>query len=208
MPETERMSPEGLMRLATELLEHESQAIAGLKQQLDQDALWNALNTMLDCSGLIIAIGAGTSSSLARRFAHLLTCSGKPSVFVDPGQAQHGYSAIVTARDVLIAFSRGGETDEMNHLLKVAHGVGAKIISITEAPDSTMARLSDVILRAKVAPEHDVKGVIPLASTLAHAAVGDILCLAMLSLRGYDPQQFAMLHPGGAVGKRLGGKKP
>ena len=125
-------------------------------------------------------------------------------MFLDAGQAQHGYSAIVSVRDVLIAFSRGGETDEVNYVLRIARKRGAKVIGIMEKGGSTMAELSDVVLCARVAPENDAVDVIPLASTLAHAAVGDVLCAAVLTIQGFDDQEFAKLHPGGAVGKRLG----
>ncbi len=204
MPKVDPQNREALSSFAHHLLDQEIGAFQQLNEQLDPVTLGQALQLILDCQGMVIAVGAGTSSSIARRLAHLLTCSGKPSFFLDPGQAQHGYSAIVGARNVIIAFSRGGRTDEVNHVLRVARARGAKVIGIMERIDSPMARLSDVVLRAAVSPENDAVDVIPLASTLVHAAVGDVLCAAVLEICAYDSDEFAELHPGGAVGKRLG----
>jgi arabinose-5-phosphate isomerase len=203
---SKQYEPAQVLQLAKSLLTQEARALEELKDQLDPQALCEALQIILDCQGMVMVVGAGTSSSIARRLAHLLTCSGKPSMFLDPGQAQHGYSGIVSGRDVIIAFSRGGETDEVNHVLGVAKARGAKAIGIMQQVQSTMGTLSDIVLRAPVAPENDAVDVIPLASTLVHAAVGDVLCAAVLSLRGFDDQEFAALHPGGAVGKRLSGE--
>jgi D-arabinose 5-phosphate isomerase GutQ len=203
---SKQYEPAQVLQLAEGLLTQEARALEELKDQLDPQALCEALQIILDCQGMVMVVGAGTSSSIARRLAHLLTCSGKPSVFLDPGQAQHGYSGIVSGRDVIIAFSRGGETDEVNHVLRIAKARGAKAIGIMQQVHSTMGALSDLVLRAPVAPENDAVDVIPLASTLVHAAVGDVLCAAVLSLRGLDKQEFAALHPGGAVGKRLSGE--
>jgi arabinose-5-phosphate isomerase len=195
--------PIDVLQLAKDLLAQEACALTELQDQLDPQALCQALQIILDCQGMVMVVGAGTSSSIARRLAHVLSCSGKPSMFLDPGQAQHGYSGVVSGRDVIIAFSRGGETDEVNHVLRIARARGAKAIGIMEQVHSTMGALCDVALSARVAPENDAVDVIPLASTLVHAAVGDVLCAAVLSLRGFDDQEFAALHPGGAVGKRL-----
>ena len=193
-----------IQALAQRILDQEAAALLGLKKTVDVSALKAAVEMILSCQGMTMVVGAGTSSSLAERLAHLLTCSGVRAMVLDAGQAEHGYSGILTERDVVIAFSRGGETDEVNHVLRVAQKRGARRIAITESPGSTTAWLCDLVLRAHVAPEHDAGGVIPLASTLAHAALGDILCAAVLSRRGYPQEDFGELHPGGAVGKRLG----
>lgn len=190
---------------AEDLLSQESAAIADLKKQLDWGDLQMAIDMLLNCEGHVLVTGSGTSSSIARRLAHLLTCSGLPSVYLDPGQARHGYSALIRASDVVVAFSRGGETDEINHALRVARAKDARSIAVSEARQSSMAELVDLLLPASVAPENDAGGMIPLASTLAHAAVADILCAAVLSERGLSEQAFAGHHPGGAVGKRLVG---
>lgn len=197
------MERDEISALANRLLDQEAAALQDLKESLDPSALKFAVEMILESRGMTMVVGAGTSSSLAERLAHLLTCSGIRAMALDAGQAEHGYSAIVFEQDVVIAFTRGGETDEVNHVLQVAGQRGARRIAITESPSSTSARLCDIVLCVHVAPEHDAGGVIPLASTLAHAALGDVLCATVLSQRGYGEQEFGALHPGGAVGKRL-----
>jgi arabinose-5-phosphate isomerase len=189
--------------LATKLLAQEIGALQELSYQLDYAALEAALELILNTSGNILVIGAGTSSSIARRLAHVLTCSGGRAVFLDPGQAQHGYSQLISAGDLMIAFSRGGETAEVNHALQVASQRGARIIGIMEFAPSTMSSYCDVILLGQVSPENDACGVIPLASTIVHAAIGDVLCAGLLEARGLPDQEFGKFHPGGAVGLRL-----
>ncbi len=192
-----------MQALLHRILAQESHALAELEIQLSPDSLGRTIEAILTCEGRVLVTGAGTSSSIARRLAHLLTCSGAPAVYVDPGQAQHGYSAIVTAGDTLIAFSRGGETAEINFLLTIAAERGATRIGVLEDLHSSMAELCNEVLPARVSHRNDAGGVIPLASTLTQAAVGDILCAAVLEVRGYSEAQFGRLHPGGAVGERL-----
>jgi 4-nitrophenyl phosphatase len=191
-------------RLAEKILAQESRALTALKDHLDYTALSKALGMILETTGTTLVVGAGTSSSIARRLAHVLTCSGGRAVFIDPGQAQHGYSALISPDDLIIAFSRGGETQEVNHVLHIARQRGSKTIGILEDGASTMGSLCDVLLVGGVSPENDVGGVIPLASTLVHAAIGDILCAGLLEARGIPESEFGRFHPGGAVGLRLG----
>jgi 4-nitrophenyl phosphatase len=198
-------SLEAIKRLAEKTLTQESRAIATLKDHLDYTTLSKALRMILETTGMTLVAGAGTSSSIARRLAHVLTCSGGRAVFLDPGQSQHGYSALISPDDLVIAFSRGGETQEVNHVLRIAQQIGSKTIGILEDDDSTMASLCDVALIGRVSPDNDAGGVIPLASTLAHAAIGDILCAGLLEARGIPESEFGRYHPGGAVGLRLGG---
>jgi 4-nitrophenyl phosphatase len=188
---------------ALKVLDQEIAALSDLREVLDIQKLNQAFEKIIDCQGMTFVSGSGTSSSIARRLAHVLTCSGAPAVYLDPGQAQHGYSGIISAKDLLIAFSRGGETREVNHVLRIAKKRGADVIGIMENTRSTMAELSDIILSGPVSPENDAVDVIPLASTMVHTAIGDILCAAVLSVSGFEDREFAVLHPAGAVGRRL-----
>ena len=180
----------------------ESAAIGALQQQLDESFV-QAVDTILACQGHVIVSGAGTSSAVARRLAHLLTCVGAPALYLDAGQSAHGSAAAVMAKDVVFAISKGGETEELNNLVRVAREKQAKVISLTENKQSSMARLSDVVLSIKVDKSVDGHGVIALGSSLAAAAFGDALCFALLSVREWDKAAFLKVHPGGAVGKRL-----
>ncbi|MEJ2012452.1 MAG: HAD-IIA family hydrolase [Anaerolineales bacterium] len=188
---------------ARETLKKEISALSSLADQLNWERFSDAYEMIMDCEGMRWITGAGTSSSIARRFAHILTCSGAPAAYLDPGQSAHGYSGIVRPGDLLIAFSRGGKTDEVNHLLAVGRGRGAHVVSILEDVDSEMATTSDVVIACSIAPEYDAEGFIPLSSTLVQAAIGDMLCAGILQARGFSDAEFGRLHPGGAVGKRL-----
>jgi arabinose-5-phosphate isomerase len=141
--------------LAKRVLTQEIGALEDLRAQLDYTALENAIELILDTKGIILVVGAGTSSSIARRLAHVLTCFGGRAVFLDPGQSQHGYSMLISSEDVVIAFSRGGETAEVNHVLKIANQRGAKIIGIMEDMNSTMASHCDVALQGQVSQAND-----------------------------------------------------
>jgi len=186
-----------------EVLENEIKALTDLKNSLDYQSMQEALNLLLDCKGVVLITGSGTSSTIARRLAHIFTCSGIPSYFLDAGQSQHGYSAIVTSRDILIGFSRGGETNEVNFLARIAKKKGAKVISILENTESTFAKLSDIVLVGAVKAENEPLDTIPLSNTLVQAAVGDVLCAGINHIKGFSQKDFVDLHPGGAVGKRL-----
>ena len=205
MPENEQ--PIDFKAHARQIYGKERAAIEAMPQELDWERLQAAFGLILGCQGMIWVTGAGTSGSIARRLAHTLTCSGAPAAYLDPGQSAHGYSAIVRGVDVLIGFSRGGETDEVNHLLAVAREREARIISILEDPASPMADLSEVVISCPVRAEHDAQGFIPFSSTLVQALVGDLLCAGVLHERGYSAGEFGQLHPGGAVGKRLESSK-
>ncbi len=189
--------------LADRILSQEIGALEDLSEQLDYTALENALELILDNTGIILVVGAGTSSSIARRLAHVLTCFGGRAVFLDPGQSQHGYSMLISSEDLVIAFSRGGETAEVNHVLKIAKQRGAKIIGILEAMTSEMASYCDVALQALVSQANNAGGDIPLASTMVQAAIGDILGAGLSAAKGLPDDTFGQFHPGGAVGKRL-----
>jgi arabinose-5-phosphate isomerase len=191
-----------LEKFGKSVLQNEIQAMQALRKELDYQVLQAALNLILSCEGMILIAGSGTSSTIARRLAHTLTCSNLPAYFLDPGQCIHGYSAILRNRDILINFSRGGETDEVNFLAEVAREKGAIVISILENDKSTLANLSDIAITASVCLENESIETIPLSHTIIQAAVGDILCAAINQIKEFDPEEFIKFHPGGAVGKQ------
>jgi len=186
-----------------QLLDKEIKSLTELKESIDCEKLKTALLCIMKCEGVVQVTGSGTSSSIARRLAHTFTCSGVPAYFLDSGQCQHGYSSIIRQRDVLIAISRGGETDEVNFLAQIAKNKGAKIISILEDINSTLGKLSNIILVGAVNRENEPINTIPLSSTIVQAALGDILCAAINRIQDFSPEEFVKFHPGGAVGKRF-----
>jgi arabinose-5-phosphate isomerase len=198
------MNEQRILEMATDVISLESSAVASLAEQL-KPSLAKAAQTMLDCKGHVIVSGSGTSHAVALRFAHLLSCSGTPALFLHPGDSQHGAAGAVRAEDVLVALSKGGETAEVNFLASVAKERGATVIGVTEKPESTLGRLSDIVLEVKAPDNVDPYGMIATGSSLFNSAFCDALCVVMLNLRGYSLEQFGRTHPGGAVGRKLKG---
>ncbi len=191
-----------ILNLARETIQLESKAVAGAADQLDGHFV-EAARILLECKGHVLVAGSGTSRSVGERMAHLLSCCGTPSLFIHPGDSQHGLSGALRSEDVLIALSKGGETEEVNYLVKVARQRDLKIIGITEKPESTLGKTSDVCLKM-VAPEGvDPYGMIATGSSLVNSALGDALCVVLLQMRGYSLESFSKTHPGGAVGRKI-----
>jgi len=202
MADASDLSPETVIASAKGVIRREAKAITTLLTQFDQGFV-NVVEMLLACEGHVLVAGAGTSHAIAYRLAHLLSCCGTPALFIHPGDAQHGGGGAITNRDILFLISKGGETLEINHLAKIARQRGAKVIALTENPSSTLAQLSDIVVRASAPPEVDPYGMIATGSSLVNAAWGDALCVVLLQLRGYSKEEFGKTHPGGAVGKRL-----
>jgi len=196
------MKNEEIIATAKKVIEDESAAVLTLIEQINSNFV-DAVKLMFDCQGHILVAGAGTSHSVARRLAHLLSCCGTPALLIDVGDSQHGLSGAVTKRDVLIALSKGGQTKEVITLAKVARARGAKIIALTEKPDSELSNISDVILQVVAPPDVDPYGMVATGSSLVNAAIGDALCVVLLNMKGYSVEEFGETHTGGAVGKKL-----
>lgn len=196
------MEAETILALARGTIRQEARAIAAIEGQLDE-RLGQVAELLLACTGHVLVAGVGTSHAVAWRMAHLLSCAGTPALFIHPADSLHGSAGAITARDVVIAISKGGETDEVNRFVAVARGRGAKVVGLTERPGSTLGRQSDLVLTVVAPPDVDPYGMIATGSSLVNAALGDALCAVLLQLRGYTREQFGQTHPGGAVGKQL-----
>lgn len=198
------MNPQEILTLTAQVIQAESSAVAAVTAQLDE-TLVEAARVMLACQGHVLVCGSGTSHPVGARLAHLLSCCGTPALFIHPGDSQHGLSGAVTARDVLFAISKGGETLEVNHLARVAKSRGATLIALTEKPASSLGQLSDIVLKVVAPVGVDPYGMIATGSSLVNSAFCDALCVVLLNLRGYSLEQFGQTHPGGAVGQKLKG---
>jgi len=198
------MEHQKILELAANVLDAEQRALVSLAGQLGP-SLAQAVDLMLHCPGHVIVSGSGTSHAVGLRFAHLLSCVGTPAFFLHPGDSQHGAAGAVRAGDVWIGISKGGETAEVCYLAGVAKKRGAKIIAITEKSDSTLAKLANLTLEAKAPEGVDPFGMVATGSSLFNAALCDVICVALLQLRGYTLEQFGETHPGGAVGQKLKG---
>jgi arabinose-5-phosphate isomerase len=196
------MSRQELFKEALEVVTTESQAVATLKEQFNEN-IAEIADLMLGCCGHILVAGAGTSRAVAQRFAHLLACCGTPALFISAADALHGGAGSVTEKDVVYIISKGGQSEEINRFAQIARDQGAKIIAHTENPQSPLGHLSDAVYRIKAPENADPYGMIATGSSLVNSAACDVLCVLLLKLRGYTKQQFADTHPGGAVGKKI-----
>jgi arabinose-5-phosphate isomerase len=193
---------EDLLKLAARVLRVEAEGILGLLPRLDERFL-NALNLLNDCKGRVVVTGIGKSGIVARKVAATLASVGTPALFLHPAEGVHGDIGMVTRGDVVLAISNSGETDEVLTILPAIKRLGVPLIVLTGSPDSTIARSADVVLDVSVAEEACPMALVPTSSTTASLAMGDALAVSLLELRGIAPEDFALFHPGGALGRRF-----
>jgi arabinose-5-phosphate isomerase len=188
--------------LARKVLETEAAAILALIGRLDErfDA---AVQLLRQCNGRVILTGMGKSGIICQKIAATLTSTGTPAQFLHPAEAIHGDLGMIQSDDVVIALSNSGETDELLHLLEAIRRLGAKLIAITGGPRSTLAQAADVALDCSVDKEACPMNLAPTASTTAALAIGDALAMTLMVEKGFREEDFASLHPGGKLGKRL-----
>ncbi len=184
------------------VLKVEAQALQDIEQYINQD-FDNACQLIYQCKGRIIVIGMGKSGHIGNKIAATLASTGTPAFFVHPGEASHGDLGMITRDDVVMCISNSGETSEVLSIIPVIKRIGAKMISLTGNPESTMAKLSNVHVCIKVSQEACPLGLAPTASTTATLAMGDAMAVALLETRGFTADDFALSHPGGSLGKRL-----
>ena len=188
--------------LAREVLSIEASAVQALAARLDESFL-RALNVILSCEGRVIVSGMGKSGHIARKIAATMSSTGTPAYFVHPAEASHGDLGMITSKDTIIALSYSGENQELLTILPVIKRQGAKLISMTGNPASSLAKAADVHLNAAVDKEACPMGLAPTASTTAALALGDALAVALLDAKGFGVKDFARSHPGGNLGRRL-----
>ena len=195
-PSTSRLT------LARKVLSIESREIEALANRLDAsfDA---AVQLILHCQGRVVVSGMGKSGHIGGKIAATLASTGTPAFFMHPAEASHGDLGMITIGDVVIALSNSGESDELLNILPTIKRLGAKVISITGAPNSTLAKESDVHLSAAVTEEACPLGLSPTASTTAALALGDALAVCVLDCREFSAEDFARSHPGGTIGRKL-----
>jgi arabinose-5-phosphate isomerase len=188
--------------LAREVLDIEAAAVQALSARLDGNFL-HALDLILSCEGRVIVSGMGKSGHIARKIAATMSSTGTPAYFVHPGEASHGDLGMITSEDVFIALSYSGESQELMTIVPVIKRQGAKLISMTGSPKSSLAQAADVHLDAHVDKEACPMGLAPTTSTTAALALGDALAMALLDAKGFGKEDFARSHPGGSLGRRL-----
>ncbi|WP_323072961.1 KpsF/GutQ family sugar-phosphate isomerase [Mycetohabitans endofungorum] len=190
------------LQLAQHVLDIEAEAIRSLSTRLNGEFVV-AVEMLLACKGRVVVSGIGKSGHIARKLAATLASTGTPAFFVHPAEASHGDLGMVTADDVFIGLSNSGESEELVAILPLIKRLGAKLIAVTGRPESSLAKLADVHLNARVEKEACPLNLAPTASTTATLALGDALAVAVLDARGFSADDFARSHPGGSLGRRL-----
>lgn len=187
---------------ARDVLQQEAKGIEKLIPTLDQNFV-NAVHMIMESKGRTIVTGMGKSGHIARKVSATLSSTGTPSIFLHPAEGIHGDLGMVTGDDVVLAFSNSGETVEILNILPSLKRIGAKIIAVVGNHNSTLAKNSDVILDASVEKEACPLGLAPTTSTTVALALGDALAIVLLSCHHFTKNQFAIYHPGGALGRKL-----
>ena len=190
------------LSLARKVLQTEAAAVLALVDRLDEKFA-RAVMLIHDCRGRVILTGMGKSGIICRKIAATLASTGTPAFFLHPAEAVHGDLGVIRADDVVIAMSYSGETEELTRVLETLKRIGAPLIAMTGDTASTLAQAAEVALDCRVSEEACPMNLVPTASTTAALAMGDALAMAVLVEMGFKPEDFASLHPGGKLGKRL-----
>jgi arabinose-5-phosphate isomerase len=188
--------------IAQRVLRIEADAIAGLVERVNA-RFEKAVDLLYRCTGRVVVSGLGKSGLIGRKIAATLASTGTPSLFLHAADALHGDLGVMAAGDVLLAISSSGETEEMIELIEPARRIGVQVVAMTSNTGSTLAMASDVVIDIAVKEEACPLNLTPTASTAAALAMGDALAIAVHDRRGFKEEDFAALHPGGRLGKKL-----
>ncbi len=190
------------VRAANQVLETEIEALQQLSQYINDD-FSQACELILNNQGKVVVMGMGKSGHIGNKLAATLASTGTSAFFVHPGEAAHGDLGMIEAGDIVIAISNSGESHEILSLFPVLKRLNIRIISMTGNPQSNMAKLADMHLQITVPKEACPLGLAPTSSTTATLVMGDALAVALLQARGFTAEDFALSHPGGALGRKL-----
>ena len=187
---------------AIETLEIEAEAVLKLKARID-DEFEAAVKCILDCKARVVVTGMGKSGHVGRKIAATFASTGTPAFFMHPAEAFHGDLGMVTENDVVIAISNSGESSEVVNILPIIRRIGAKIIAMSGRRESQLGKNCDYFVDIGVEKEACPLGLAPTASSTATLAMGDAIAVALMSVRNFTSQDFALFHPGGALGRKL-----
>lgn len=199
---THSLKTDKLLQLADAVLKIESRAVDQLRGRLGE-TFAEACRLCLATKGRVVVTGMGKSGHVSGKIAATLASTGTPAFFMHPAEASHGDLGMITKHDLLLAVSYSGETEEVVTILPLVKRMGARLLSMTGKPDSTLASAADVHLDVSVSEEACPLNLAPTASTTATLAMGDALAVALLESRGFTAEDFALSHPSGSLGKRL-----
>jgi arabinose-5-phosphate isomerase len=187
---------------ARKVLRIEAEAIIDLIERID-NRFEKAVEALYVCSGRVVVTGMGKSGIICKKIAATLASTGTPALFLHPAEAIHGDLGMIVRGDIVLAVSNSGETEELMRLLETLKRLGIFLICMAGNPNSTLARYSDILLDVSIKREACPLGLAPTASTTAALAMGDALAISLSERRGFKQEDFANLHPGGKLGKRL-----
>jgi arabinose-5-phosphate isomerase len=187
---------------AKQVLKIESEAIQALINRID-DTFVKTVDLLDKCKGRVVITGIGKSGIIGKKISATLASIGVPSIFLHAADGIHGDLGMITRNDMVIAISNSGESEEILNLLPAIKRFNVSLVSMTGNVNSTLAKKSDVVLNVSVKEEACPMGLVPTASTTATMAMGDALAMALLHKRGFKEEDFAVLHPGGSLGKKL-----
>lgn len=190
------------IRVGREVLRIEAEAVSNLRRKIG-DSFDTAVELIFECSGRVVVTGMGKSGLISQKIASTLASTGTPAQFVHPSEAVHGDLGMVTGNDVVLAISNSGETHEIIQLMPAFQRLGVKVIAFVGRVDGKVAAMSDAVIDVSVEREACTLDLAPTASTTATLALGDALAIALLEKRGFQREDFALLHPAGTLGKKL-----
>lgn len=190
------------LQLSKGLLREEAECLLKMADELGEE-FSRAVNLMYQSAGRIVVTGIGKAGLIGRKISATLSSTGTPSFFLHPAEGIHGDLGMVTAADIVLALSNSGESGEVLAILPTLKILGTPVVTITAKPESSLAKNSDLVLRLPVEREACPLGLAPTTSTTAMLALGDALAIALLRAKKFTPENFALYHPGGALGRRL-----
>ncbi len=203
------MNKKQSFEIIKKVLSDESEALSKLKDRIDIDSIMKVVEMVDVCrknNGKVITIGAGNSSIIARKIAHNFSCIEIPSFFLTSEEGLHGGLGVIKENDLVIAFSKGGKTQELLETIPVVKHKKVKMISVTENKDTEFAKAADQVLIIKTDREADALNMIATSSSACMIAIFDAIMVLMMQQGGFKAEQFAVIHPGGAVGEMLKSK--
>ena len=199
MPEITKSHALDIARAA---IRREAHVLQKLEGELGEP-FWQCARMLIDCPGLVWITAVGTSAAVGMRFAHILTCSRARAMFLSPSDGLHGHTSVMRPGEVLVAMSRGGESQEVLQMVAIANQMGVQTIGFVHDLESSLARSVQCLLPIQSPQEVELMGYLATTSTVAYSAVCDALCAVVAEVKGFNPEQFAKVHPGGAVGQVL-----
>lgn len=191
-----------IKKIAKEVINIEIKALSDFRRAINDD-FNTAVNILKKCSGKVVIIGLGKSGIIGQKISATLSSTGTPSIYLHPVEAAHGDIGVIRKKDVIIVISQSGETEEITDLLPSLNDLKIPVIAITGNKNSTLSRNATCIIDSYVREEACPMGLAPTASSIVQLAIGDALAIALLKMKKFKKEDFAKLHPGGILGKKL-----